>query len=156
MNQRTRRSYRLTETLGVVLVMTALGSCSGGGPAGPSGVPASIALVSGDGQAGQVGTALAQDFVARVDGTGGTPVSGVTVTWAVASGGGTITPTTDQTDANGLTNARLTLGPSAGANTATAIVAGNVRGRARVRVRAGAHRADRHRDLLRGPADGFS
>lgn len=124
MNQRNRRSYRLTEALGVVLVTTALGSCSGGGPASPSGVPTSIAVVSGDGQAGQIGTALAQDFVARVADNGGTPVSGVTVTWAVATGGGTIIPTTDQTDANGLTNAQLTLGPTVGANTATATLAG--------------------------------
>jgi alpha-tubulin suppressor-like RCC1 family protein len=125
MNPRNRRSYRLTEALGVVLLAAGLGSCSGGGPVSPSaGVPTSIVVVSGDGQAGQIGTALAQDFVARVDDNGGNPVTGVTVTWAVATGGGTITPTSDQTDASGLSNARLTLGATVGANSATATVGG--------------------------------
>jgi alpha-tubulin suppressor-like RCC1 family protein len=108
----------------VAFAALALG-CGGGDPVSPSGgTPSAILLVSGDGQVGGVGLQLAQDFAARVNDQNGNPLSGITVTWAVTVGGGSITPTSDLTDFNGLSQARLTLGPAAGANSATASVAG--------------------------------
>jgi alpha-tubulin suppressor-like RCC1 family protein len=128
MNQRGRvncRSIRLAQALRVLILATVVGSCSGGDPVGPTaGVPASLTSVTGDGQVAQIGTALTQDFVVRVDDAAGDPVANVAVTWAVATGGGSITPTSDQTDAAGLSHSRLTLGTIAGVNTATASVTG--------------------------------
>jgi alpha-tubulin suppressor-like RCC1 family protein len=117
-------SLRLNQAVRMALLAAGVASCSGD-PISPStGAPAALVAAGGDGQTGQVGTTLGLDFVARVDDAGGNPVAGVTVTWAVASGGGSIAPTSDVTDAGGLTQARLTLGPSSGVNTATASVAG--------------------------------
>jgi alpha-tubulin suppressor-like RCC1 family protein len=109
----------------VALAAAAVGSCSGGDPVSPpTGIPTAITSVTGDQQSAQTSTAVAQDFVVRVDDNAGNPVAGVTVTWAVTAGGGSITPLTDPTDAGGLSQARLTVGPDEGANTATATVAG--------------------------------
>jgi alpha-tubulin suppressor-like RCC1 family protein len=128
MNQRGsvhRRSYSLTETLRLIILAAAVGSCSGGDPVSPSaGLPAAVVLVSGNGQVAQVGTTLTQDFVVRVDDSGGNPVPGITVGWEVTGGGGSIAPASDPTDAGGLSQARLTLGSTEGANTATATVTG--------------------------------
>jgi alpha-tubulin suppressor-like RCC1 family protein len=119
-----RRPY-LADALRVALVAAAVGSCSGGEPVSPTaGIPTAIVAVSGDGQNGPVSTALAQNFVVRVDDTDGNPVAGVAVTWAVTAGGGSISPTSAPTDGSGLSQARLTVGSAAGANSATATVAG--------------------------------
>src|SRR5262249_51458178 len=48
------------------------------------------------------------------------PVSGIGVTFAVASGGGTLTTATTTTDGSGLASTTLTLGASVGTNTVTA------------------------------------
>jgi alpha-tubulin suppressor-like RCC1 family protein len=83
-----------------------------------------LELVSGNGQTGLVSTALVQDFVVRVEDQAGAPLAGATVTWSVTAGGGSISPTTDVSDANGLSQARLTLGATAGTNTAQAVIQG--------------------------------
>ena len=83
---------------------------------------ATIALNAGNGQSGTVNTALAQYAVLVTDGVN--PVAGVPVSWAVTSGGGTITPLLDTTDAAGLSTAIRTLGTGAGTQTATASVGG--------------------------------
>ncbi len=116
-------SPRFTRTLCFALFAAAVTGCTGE-PTTPLGTAAALISVSGDGQNGPVGTALAQDFVVQVNDLGGSPVAGVTVTWAITGGGGSINPTSDLTDASGLSQARLTLGPSSGANTAGATVAG--------------------------------
>jgi len=120
-----RRPYRLIDALGVI-TFAALAGCGGGDPIGPQpgGGSSTLVQVSGNNQTGAVGTALAQDFVVRVEDQAGTPTAGVTVTWSVTAGGGSIAPTTDVTDANGLSQARLTLGAVDGTNTAQATVQG--------------------------------
>jgi alpha-tubulin suppressor-like RCC1 family protein len=128
MNQRGclyRRSLRLTQALRVAILAAAVGSCAGGDPVGPTaGVPTAIVMVGGDGQVAQISTQLTQDFVVRVEDINGDPVANVPVAWAVTSGGGSIAPTSDPTDAAGESQARLTLGSIAGINTATATVSG--------------------------------
>jgi alpha-tubulin suppressor-like RCC1 family protein len=120
-----RRSSGHLNLLFLPILAVAVGSCSGGDPISPAtGTPAAILMSSGDQQNGTVGTALGQDFVVRVNDASGNPVGGVTVDWAVTAGAGSITPSSDLTDANGLSGARLTLGPSVGANTATGTVTG--------------------------------
>jgi hypothetical protein len=78
-----------------------------------------IVIASGDGQGGTVNTALAAPFVARVKDAFGNSVAGVSVSWAVASGGGSLSSTTNTSDANGLVQTLLTMGPTAGTNTVT-------------------------------------
>jgi alpha-tubulin suppressor-like RCC1 family protein len=128
MNQRVslhRPLRRFTWALPVVILAAALGGCTGGDPVSPSaGIPTAIVSISGDGQSAQVGTTLAQDFVVQVNDIDGNPVTGVPVIWAVTAGGGTIAPASDPTDANGQSQARLTLGSTVGTNTASATVSG--------------------------------
>lgn len=50
----------------------------------------------------------------------GNPRNGVSIQWAVASGGGSITPTQNFTGGNGTAQATRTLGPTPGAQTVTA------------------------------------
>src|SRR5437016_8004464 len=77
------------------------------GTAGPS---ATMAKSSGDNLTGQVATRLQTPHVVLVSDANGNPVSGVTVTWAAASGGGSVDPATSTTDANGNAQTFRTLG----------------------------------------------
>ena len=84
-------------------------------------LPASqIIAQSGNAQTGVVGTALALPLVVKTAAVDGVPVSGVTVNFAVASGGGSVTNTSVVSDANGLAQTKWTLGTSTGAQTVTA------------------------------------
>jgi adhesin/invasin len=91
-----------------------------------AGAAAALELISGAGQTGNTSAQLAEDFVVRVhdDIGSGNGVSGVTVDFTVTAGGGSRTPTSDTTDADGLAATRLTLGSGAGANTLEASSAG--------------------------------
>lgn len=87
--------------------------------------PAALEIFSGNGQPGTAGAALPNPLVVKVTDAGGKAVRNVTVTWAVTSGGGTVTPATSLTDNNGLATTQWTLGTSvAAAQTVTATVAG--------------------------------
>ncbi len=88
--------------------------------------PTQIAINAGDGQTGLVGQALAVAPSVIVRDANDNPVAGVEVTFAVATGGGTVDPTTPViTDASGVATATSwTLGTSGGTNTLTATVAG--------------------------------
>jgi plastocyanin len=81
-----------------------------------------IAKNAGDSQTGAVSTAVSTPPSVIVRDAGNVPVPGVPVTFGVASGGGTVSPTTPvNTDQNGI--AAVTswiLGPSVGQNTLTA------------------------------------
>ena len=105
------------------LVLSACGGGGGGGHKQPP-VPASITIVSGNGQSGTIGTELPAPLTVSVTDSGSRPVSGVTVSWAVTTGGGTVTPASGTTDGSGTTSARWRLGPAPGVNQLTALVAG--------------------------------
>jgi len=88
-----------------------------------AGVPASLTKVAGDGQSAPVGTAVATAPQVKVTDAFSTPVSGVSVTFAVASGGGSVTGATATTNSSGLASVgSWTLGPTAGSNSLTATV----------------------------------
>jgi hypothetical protein len=93
---------------------------------GTAGVATAMVKDSGDAQTATAGTAVAVRPVVRVSDQFGNPVSGVSVTFAVTSGGGTVNPTSPvTTDAAGRVRAvSWTLGNSAGANSLTATSAG--------------------------------
>ena len=85
--------------------------------------PAAIVLVSGGGQNGTVGTALAAPAVVQVNAADGTGLPDVAVTFAAPSGAsvGTATVTTD---ANGRASTTLTLATGAGTQSFSATAAG--------------------------------
>ncbi|HUR95865.1 MAG TPA: Ig-like domain-containing protein, partial [Gemmatimonadales bacterium] len=90
----------------VAFVHTALaGSASG------------VTIVAGDDQTGPITTELPQDLVVQVRDAAGNAVPGVAVTWVVGTGGGSVTPTTSNTDAQGQATAAWTLGAAPGPNT---------------------------------------
>jgi len=90
-------------------------------------VASAIAAVSGTGQTGIVGKptprTLAQPLVVRVTAADGLGVAGVPVTFAAADGG-SVTPATATTDANGNAQTSWTLGLTALSQTASASAAG--------------------------------
>ncbi len=86
--------------------------------------PDAIVMVSGNNQSGRPGARLANPFVVEVVDENDDPVSGVTVTFAVTAGGGSVSPTSATTNNNGRAQTRLTLGEALGDNTVTARVSG--------------------------------
>ena len=98
--------------------------CGGdGGGTGPS--PNSIAVNAGDDQVAPAGTALPESLAVIVKDQGGAVLAGVTVTFAVTSGGGSVSPASRVSDAAGIAKTRRTLGPDAGTQIVTAS-AGNL------------------------------
>ena len=75
-----------------------------------------LQYVSGDGQSGEVGAELAEDFMVRLIDITGAGAAGYAVDFTVAEGGGTMAPAIALTDANGYARSRLTLGPEPGTN----------------------------------------
>jgi hypothetical protein len=116
----------LVRVLVLAVVSLGLTACGGGGGGGhkPPPGPASITIVSGNSQTGVAGLVLPDALTVRVADSGARPVAGVTVSWAVTAGGGTVTPASSVTDSGGAANTRWTLGTTAGANRVTATVAG--------------------------------
>ncbi len=84
---------------------------------------AALHSVRGDGQTGVRGTALPKAFTVRVIDGAGKPVAGVSVTFKVAAGGGSLAGSSSvkvTSNASGLAEATLTLGITPGQNTLTA------------------------------------
>lgn len=80
--------------------------------------------VSGHGQTGGVNTRLADSLTVRLVDELGNGVPGATVTWTVTPNGGTVSPATSTTRADGTAKAAWTLGGVSGGHTARATVAG--------------------------------
>ena len=90
-----------------------------------AGAPKTITKQVGDNQTAAPTEAVAVRPAVKVVDQYGNPIAGVTVTFAVASGGGTITGSTATTAADGIaTVGSWTLGTNQGANTLTATVTG--------------------------------
>lgn len=92
---------------------------------GTAGAAATVTKVAGDNQSATVATAVATAPRVKVVDAFGNAVSGVSVTFAVASGGGSVTGATVVTAADGTASVgSWTLGSTAGTNTLTATAAG--------------------------------
>ena len=87
-----------------------------------TGPPALLVKVSGDQQSGVVGTLLAAPLVVRVTDTHGNPVAGSTITFAPASGDGSVLPTQAISDSNGNGATEWTLGSSLGSQSVGASI----------------------------------
>lgn len=90
-----------------------------------SGAATAVSAHAGDQQTGTAGAPVTTAPAVKVVDAYGNAVSGVTVTFAVASGGGTLAGTTQTTKADGVAAVgSWTLGAKAGVNTLTASAAG--------------------------------
>ena len=93
-------------------------------PSSPSATPASVTATAGDGQQGLPGFAVTINPAVIVRDASGAPVSGATVTFAVDSGGGSVSVAAVPTGSNGIaTVGGWTLGPAEGRNVLRATVA---------------------------------
>jgi hypothetical protein len=92
-----------------------------------TGTALQVAVTAGNNQSATVGTAVSGAITVTVRDVNNNPVQGRTVTFAVASGDGTVTNATQTTNAGGeatLPASSWTLGAAAGPNTLTATVGG--------------------------------
>jgi plastocyanin len=103
-------------------VLTA--GCGGGGGGGGTGPNRTLAVSAGNNQIGNAGAALTDPLaVVVLDATTSSPAPGVTITWAVTRGGGSVTAPSI-TDATGIATATRTLGSDTIAQATTATGAG--------------------------------
>ena len=86
--------------------------------------PHSLTKICGDDQEGTAGLLLDRPFVVSVLDEDSSALAGVGVSFAIISGGGTLSDTTFTTDANGRARTWLTLGSELGTNTVEATVEG--------------------------------
>lgn len=119
-------SLRLGVNLGLNSVRATLGTVepvtfNATATAGPA---ANLIAQSGNGQTAIVGELLPNDLVVKVTDAVGNPKTGVVVTFAVASGGGTLNVGSITTDANGQGGVRWRLGPATGTQTLIATATG--------------------------------
>jgi Bacterial Ig-like domain (group 1)/Regulator of chromosome condensation (RCC1) repeat len=98
----------------IIGAAAALAACDGGTGPHPVQAPAGVDVVSGSGQTGAVGAALAEPVVARVTDEDGDPVEGQLVVFRVIGGGGSVRDGADASGADGMAADRWTLGVAAG------------------------------------------
>jgi plastocyanin len=89
-----------------------------------AGAAAALALAGGSGQSAAINAALANPLQVRATDQFGNSVAGVSVEWAVTSGGGSVNPGESVTAANGTAATAWTLGSTLGAQTAQASATG--------------------------------
>lgn len=103
----------------VVFGMLLLIDCGGGGGGtGPN--PNSIAVSEGNNQVGAAGTALPESLAVIVRDQAGAALAGVNVTFTITAGGGSVSPGSRVSNAQGIAKTRRTLGPNAGTQTVNA------------------------------------
>lgn len=111
---------------GLVLagVVSGLTACGGDDDPIPVPEPASLAAAGGGAQTATVGELLGSALSVLVLDDSGQPFAGASVQWSVASGGGSVAPSTSQTGADGRATTQWTLGGTAGTQRVTATVTG--------------------------------
>ena len=114
-------NMRLRSIPGIALVTCILLSACGdsGGPPDPAVI---LDVSSGSALAGEAGQPLADSLgVIVLRASDNAPVSGVTVSWSVVAGGGSVSPAQSTSNASGIARALRTLGPTAGAHSTRAV-----------------------------------
>jgi hypothetical protein len=115
-----RRVVRIGALAGALL-----GFWTCGDSGGPTITAAKLTPIpSTNNQAGTVGAPLSVPLAVRVLGASDQPVAGVTVTWTVTSGGGTVFPATSVSNDTGVAETRWTLGQTEGTQTVQATTDG--------------------------------
>ena len=115
------RSRRILTTL-LVAGLALATACDDEETTGPL-VARNIAKVSGDPQSGLANFPTPEPLVVKVTAADGTPVPGVTVTFATSAAGASVSDPEVVTDNQGQATTSWTLGPGAGEQKATATVA---------------------------------
>jgi hypothetical protein len=118
------RVARMATTAAAFGSIAACSGLLGGATETKTKTPASIVLVQGANQSVQAGKDLPTAIVFRVLDSAGAPLSGVTLSLAVVSGGGAVTPASDTTNGRGEFTSKWTLGPGVAQQTIVASVAG--------------------------------
>src|SRR5581483_7110774 len=95
-------------------------ACGGGEVAAPKFSIAAITAVSPV----SAGASVSDSVRVRVTDGSGNPKAGIAVSFAITAGGGSISPATAVTDAQGRAAARFVTDTKIGVNTATATIAG--------------------------------
>lgn len=108
----------------VIASIALLAACAGDEATSSDPAPASLIVVQGTNQAVQGGKELPNAIVLRVLTTDGKPVEKVPIGFTVATGGGSVTPGSVLTDANGEARTKWVLGPTAPDQSLRAEVAG--------------------------------
>jgi adhesin/invasin len=110
----------------VVALAATLAACHKDSPVAPA-TPARIAPTTGsNAQVGTVGQQLSSPVTVQVLDANGAPMSGVTITWTVLAGGGSLDANTSTTDASGNALVHWTLGTVVGVDSLQALVGGAV------------------------------
>jgi hypothetical protein len=117
---RTRMAYGWRRNVAVISIL-ALGGCR---LTTDAPTPRTLGIISGDSQSATAGSALPEPLTVIVIDQYGSPSASVTVTWAITSGGGSLSAASTTTDANGVTSVTYTTGLTPGSATITATVAG--------------------------------
>lgn len=113
--------HRRVSIVGLLVLLAPLAACDDStGPAAPS----AVEIVSGDGQEGTVATTLDDRLVVRVVDGSGNGISGVSVSWEVESGDGSVSALDEESGSDGRAEAEWTLGPDVGTQTLTVTVDG--------------------------------
>jgi len=120
---RLRSSY-----LAALIASGLVAGCGGDGgneppPADMTTAVSKSSTGSGDAQNGTVGQPLGAPLQVVVT-VGGQPSSGVTVAWSTTAAGGSMTPPSGPTNTDGVASSTWSLGTAAGAQSASATVAG--------------------------------
>ena len=87
-------------------------------------MPATLVKISGDKQEGMPSTELAMPLVVEVRDQNGEAITGISVTFAIATGGGVLSVETTTTDSSGQASSVLTLGNDLGTNSVAVTVIG--------------------------------
>ncbi|HUR95009.1 MAG TPA: invasin domain 3-containing protein [Gemmatimonadales bacterium] len=120
----TERSLAAHLRAPLLLSLTALSACGGGELTLPSeGQPAEIIVARGNRQSGTTGEPLGDSLVVKVMDRFGNPVLGAEVTWT-AEVGGSVSPATSVTAADGLAATERMLGATLGTYVTTAELRG--------------------------------
>ena len=104
----------------LLLCAATLGACNSDDEYDAS-VPTNMAVEKGDGQVGDAGAAAPESLSVLVTNLKGDPVEGVTVEWAVLTGGGSVSSPTSVTSATGVAQTLFVLGSFVGEQRAQAL-----------------------------------
>jgi hypothetical protein len=129
--------HSLKSHISHIVVIVGLSSSAFLCTAGAAGPPSQIAIVSGNTQAGTVGTTLPSPFVALVTDSNGKPVPGATVVWSIIGGGASFHAGSTVTNLSGLASNTMTLGTVTGWDKGTAGIATGLKVNLGANARAG-------------------
>ena len=124
----TRVAFRLGPTVGEQTVVASVAGLHGSPVIFPAlavhSAAASILAVSGDGQTGEIGKELGSPLTVKVTDASGNPIEGLSVSWSVAPGSGSVNSLTSKTDVEGVAAVVWRLGEQRGDQMVSASVAG--------------------------------